>query len=185
MELLQRFDEYGLVEEYEEGQGALKMRLTRDQQEYFKEKWLTYYVYRTARDINDQVGASLFTDCCFHGRLDWRGRQSKSDNEMDIVAVKAARLLLIECKSGGDPIRGPDILKLQMVGQKCGRYAEKLLVTTASGPVETATKYFGETVRHALIAEVGVVGLEKLLNLANILNDVGGYIETQRRAAGI
>lgn len=135
--------------------------------------------------ITSRGAAKSFRGRGFHGHLDWRGRPKSADTEMDVLAVKAARLLLIECKSGGDGIRGNDVLKLQVIGRTCGTYAEKLLVTTASKPVATSTGHFRETIRHALIAEIGVVGWEELLDLPRILQDVSGYVEIQRRIAEI
>jgi hypothetical protein len=147
--------------------------------------WLECYTYNVAALLTDAAGAPFFDDCRLSVTINWEGRQQteayqdpKDDNEIDVVAIRGARLVACECKAGADMLQSDWIYKLEAVTRPTGLYCDRVLVTSRKR--REGDRDYKSRMRRALNLGVVVVTTETLEKLGEILRDPTAELERLR-----
>ncbi|HMH52303.1 MAG TPA: DUF1887 family CARF protein [Candidatus Acidoferrum sp.] len=152
---------------------------------YLSERWLTQHVHQILSELKGEDGAPFFGHCRQQGDVNWfegaaRSTRNKRDRQIDVCAIRGARILLVECKSGDRQINTVNIEKLQVLAERCGRYADTLLLTMDEGVLGRRQEEFRDHLRRAVLAGVAVGGREAISSLTAIARDIPGYLAFMR-----
>ena len=178
------------IAQLEEHDGALSVRGRMAHFDFLKERWLTRYVHHVLTELKEDDGSPFFGHCRLHGDLNWfeaaaRGTRKERDREIDVCAIRGARILLVECKTGDRQINAENVEKLQAMAERCGRYTDTLLLTMDEGVLERRREQFRDVLRRAVLAGVAVGGREALSSISDIVMDIPRYLAFMRARLGV
>lgn len=142
---------YGLLKEFDESNEEIKVSYKNEQVKRCLIKAgqaLEMKVYVTAKSIADSDDKLIYNDALNGVVIDWDGElhdESKeniydTENEVDILLMHNVVPIFISCKNG--IVTAEELYKLNTVAERFGgKYAKKVLVSTAISSLGEAGKY--------------------------------------------
>jgi len=172
---------------------------------WWNRRWLEWYVFDVLEKMSRSADERRYNPPWCDVRFAWEADYARAMeeilfvedesgqrirlplNELDIAAVRCGRLLVCECKTGGNALQSEHFYKLSVVGRRLGTFADKVFVTDVPGLANPACRDAStrRQALRALILDVAVVGLEELPVLVDVLADPDGRLRQQKHWFGL
>jgi hypothetical protein len=190
MDVLDRFVEYGIITSPRQCNDDVQFRILSRFVKFIWGDWLEYFTFNTVEAMTDSTGDAFFDDCLLGMKVDWDGRSATHpprrgtpDNEIDVAAIRGARLTICSCKAGDKTLDSDAVYQLEAVARPTGLYCDRILVTCRQ--ILWHDKEYRSRMRRALNLGIVVVGLEGLIRLPVILHDIPAELERLRDEMGL